>query len=76
MVTLGIDIELDTELTKDWKTDSRIEESSETDLQDDAVCSRYKLSCNSPTPIVFQQVRSCIKHKFDRKNKATWKCFG
>ena len=46
-----------------------VEEASETDLQVDAVFSRYRLSCNSPTPIVFQQVRSCIKHKFDRKTR-------
>ena len=46
-----------------------VEEASETDLQVDAVFSKYRLSCNSPTPIVFQQVRSCIKHKFDRKTR-------
>ena len=38
-------------------------------LQDDVVCNRYKLSCNSPTPIILQQVRSYMKHKFERKTR-------
>ena len=46
-----------------------VEEAAGTDLQVDAVFSKYRLSCNSPTPIVFQQERSCIKHKVDRKTR-------
>ena len=51
----------ETELTKDFKTDSRIVKASEMDLQLFEACNRYKLLLSLPNPIIFQQVRSCMQ---------------
>ena len=51
----------ETKLTKDLKTNCRVEETSETESQMVEDCSKYRLWCSLPTPIVFQQVRSCMK---------------
>ena len=58
----------ETLLTKVPKTESRMEDVAESDLQE-VVDSKYRLLCSLPTPIVFQQERFYIKHKLDKKTK-------
>ena len=51
----------ETKLTKELETDCKVEETSETESQMLEDCSRYRLWCSLPTPVIFQQVRSCMK---------------
>ena len=58
----------ETLLTKVPKTESRMEDTTKSDLQE-VVDSKWRLLFSLPTPIVFQQEMSCIKHKLDKKTK-------
>ena len=58
LVTIGI---CEIEWAKHCKTNFKIVEASDIDLQFDKACSRYRLLWSLPNPIIFQQVRSCMK---------------
>ena len=57
--------DLKTELKRDWKDEPEL--IGEVQASEGFCCNNYNPSWTSPTPIILQQIRSCIKQRFAKK---------